>query len=196
MSERGEARARSARPRAPRGAPGRRQGGVSLLLVLVVLGVLLLAAAALLRNTETASLIAGNITFKQAALQAADIAVNEAVTDLTARADLDTTVPGTYMATRLATDANGLPANFDWSGVTSRTYGNLQLQWIVDRLCVAPLPVTNPIAQCQVNDLATTGSNKVGSPDYKSTTTYFYRVTVRARGPKNAESFVQSIVSR
>jgi type IV pilus assembly protein PilX len=176
--------------------PARRQRGVSLLLVLVVLGVLLLAAAALLRNTETASLIAGNITFKQAALQAADIAVNQAVTDLTGRADLETTAPGVYMATRLPTDANGLPTNFDWSGVSARSYGNLQLQWIVDRLCVAPLPVTNPIAQCQVNDLATTGSNKVGSPDYKSTTTYFYRVTVRARGPKNAESYVQSIVSR
>jgi hypothetical protein len=40
-----------------------RQAGVSLLLVLVVLGVLLLAGAALLRNTETAALIAGNITF-------------------------------------------------------------------------------------------------------------------------------------
>jgi len=174
----------------------RRQRGVSLLLVLVVLGVMLLAAAALLRNTETASLIAVNITFKQAALQAADIAVNQAVTDLTARANLEATAPGVYVATRLATDANGLPTDFDWSGVESRSYGNLRLQWIVDRLCVPPLPVANPVAQCQVNDLATTGSNKVGSPDYRSTTTYFYRVTVRARGPKNAESYVQSIVSR
>jgi len=177
-------------------AVAHRQRGVSLLLVLVVLGVLLLAAAALLRNTETAALIAGNITFKQAALQAADIAVNQAVTDLTHRTDFETNAPGVYVATRLAADANGLPTSFDWTGVPSQTFGNLRLQWIVDRLCVDPLPVTNPIAQCQVNDLATNGSNKVGSPDYKSTTTYFYRVTVRARGPKNAESFVQSVVSR
>jgi Tfp pilus assembly protein PilX len=175
---------------------GHRQKGVSLLLVLVVLGVLLLAAAALLRNTETAALIAGNITFKQAALQAADIAVNQAVADLASRTDLETTVPGVYVATRLATDSAGLPQGIDWSGVASQTVGTLQLQWIVDRLCEAPLPVANPIAQCQINALATTGSNKVGSPDYRSTTTYFYRVTVRARGPKNAESFVQSVVSR
>jgi type IV pilus assembly protein PilX len=174
----------------------RRQAGVALLLILIVLGVLLLAAAALLRNSETAALIAGNITFKQAALQAADIAVNQAVADLTSRADLETTVPGVYVATRLATDDNGLPESFDWSAVQSQSVGTLRLQWVVDRLCVPPLPVTNPIAQCQVNSLATTGSNKVGSPDYKSTTTYFYRVTVRARGPKNAESFVQSVVSR
>ena len=174
----------------------RRQRGVSLLLVLVVLGVLLLAAAALLRNTETAALIAGNITFKQAALQAADIAVNQAVADLTSRTDLETTVPGVYVATRLATDGNGLPQGFDWSTVHSQSVGTLRLQWVVDRLCVPPLPVTNPIAQCQINAVATTGSNKVGSPDYRSATTYFYRVTVQARGPKNAESFVQSVVSR
>jgi len=176
--------------------PAHRQRGVSLLLVLVVLGVLLLAGAALLRNTETAALIAGNITFKQAALQAADIAVNQAVADLAGRTDLETTVPGVYMASRLATDGTGLPQGVDWSGVQSRTVGTLQLQWVVDRLCEPPLPVANPIAQCQINSLATTGSNKVGSPDYRSTTTYFYRVTVRARGPKNAESFVQSVVSR
>jgi hypothetical protein len=100
------------------------------------------------------------------------------------------------VATRLAADGAGLPAGFDWSNVRAQSYGNLQLQWIVDRLCVAPLPVANPIAQCQVNTLATSGSNKVGSPDYQSATTYYYRVTVRARGPKNAESFVQTIVSR
>jgi type IV pilus assembly protein PilX len=174
----------------------RRQSGVSLLLVLVVLGVLLLSGAALLRNTETAALIAGNITFKQAALHAADIAVNRAVADLATRTDLETSVPGVYLATRMATDTTGLPAGLDWSGVPAQTVGNMQLQWVVDRLCAAPLPVTNPISQCQVNTLATSGSNKVGSPDYRSTTTYFYRVTVRATGPKNAESFVQSVVSR
>jgi Tfp pilus assembly protein PilX len=177
-------------------APARRQRGVSLLLVIVVLGVLLLAGAALLRNTETAALIAGNITFKQAAVQAADIAVNQAVADLAGRSDLETTVPGVYIATRLATDDTGLPQGIDWSGVQSRAVGTLQLQWVVDRLCEPPLPIANPIAQCQINSLATAGSNKVGSPDYRSTTTYFYRVTVRARGPKNAESFVQSVVSR
>lgn len=173
-----------------------RQRGVSLLLVLVVLGVLLMSAAALLRNTETASLIAGNIAFKQAALQAADIAVNQAITDLTNRTDFETSVEGVYQATRFAADSTGLPTGLDWSAVPSQSYGNLQLQWMIDRLCVAPLPVTNPVAQCQVNDLATNGSNKVGSPDYKSVTTYFYRITVRARGPKNAESYVQSVVSR
>jgi len=173
-----------------------RQSGVSLLLVLIVLAVLLLSAAALLRNTETASLIAGNITFKQAALQAADIAVNQAVADLAARTALDTSVPGVYVATRLATDATGLPTELDWSAVRSQRVGSVHIQWVVDRLCAGPLPVINPISQCQVNELPTAGSNKVGSPDYRSLTTYFYRVTVRVRGPKNAESFVQSVVTR
>jgi hypothetical protein len=52
--------------------PPRHQSGVILLLTLIVLVAMTLAAIALIRSVDTTNVVAGNLAFKQATLQAAD----------------------------------------------------------------------------------------------------------------------------
>jgi Tfp pilus assembly protein PilX len=56
------------------------QRGVSLIVVLIALLIISFAAAALLRSTDTATLIAGNLTFKKTALASADAGTESAIT--------------------------------------------------------------------------------------------------------------------
>jgi Tfp pilus assembly protein PilX len=59
---------------------GSAQRGVSLIVVLIALLIISFAAAALLRSTDTATLIAGNLTFKKTALASADAGTEAAIT--------------------------------------------------------------------------------------------------------------------
>lgn len=58
---------------------GSTQRGVSLIVVLIALLIISFAAAALLRSTDTATLIAGNLTFKKTALASADAGTEAAI---------------------------------------------------------------------------------------------------------------------
>ena len=55
------------------------QSGVSLIVVLIALLIISFAAAALLRSTDTATIIAGNLTFKKTALASADAGTEAAI---------------------------------------------------------------------------------------------------------------------
>jgi type IV pilus assembly protein PilX len=59
------------------------QRGVSLVVVLISLLIMSFAAVALLRSTDTATLIAGNLTFKKTALASGDAGTEDAITWLT-----------------------------------------------------------------------------------------------------------------
>lgn len=56
-----------------------RQRGISLLIVLIALVIISFAATALLRSTDTATLITGNLAFKKAALASGDAAAEQAL---------------------------------------------------------------------------------------------------------------------
>jgi hypothetical protein len=56
--------------------------------------------------------------------------------------------------------------------------------------------VTNLTAQCLTGQSQQAGSKKVGSPSYSGGTAVYYRVTVRVKGPRNSESYVQSLLSK
>jgi hypothetical protein len=56
--------------------------------------------------------------------------------------------------------------------------------------------VANLTAQCLTGQNQQSGSRRVGSPSYSGGTAVFYRVTVRVKGPRNSESFVQSLLSK
>ena len=57
----------------------RRSQGVALIFALITLVALMLGALALVRNTDTAALVLGNLGFKQDATQSADQATREAI---------------------------------------------------------------------------------------------------------------------
>lgn len=66
-------------------ASRRAQGGASLLIALVALVSLTYTGLALVRTSDTGSLVAGNFAFRQAALNAADMGIEQAIASLETR---------------------------------------------------------------------------------------------------------------
>ena len=114
---------------------------------------------------------------------------------LTALANADSAAAGVYYATRQNVDAHGLPT-VNWAGVPATTVSTFRVQYVIERLCQGATPVTNVLSQCLTTESTQDGSKKVGSPAYSGTTAVYYRVTVRVQGPRNAESYVQSLLSK
>ena len=170
-----------------------RQGGMSLLMVLVVLGISLVGALSLLRSNEVSALVAGNVSFREAATQATDIGISQGAKALEATTNFDANVANAYFATRQPEDAAGLPTTVNWGTVPSTTVGYYQVQYVAERLCQVT-PVVDPAADCMVRDGEAPGSNKAGSLVYKSPATVYYRITVRVMGPKQTAAFVQALV--
>jgi len=169
------------------------QRGMSLIIVLVVLAMVLVGALAMLRSSEVSSLVAGNVSFKEAATQATDIGISDAARALDAMTNVDSNIANVYFATRQAEDSYGLPTTVNWSVVPASAVGNYSVQHVVERLCQTT-PVTDPLADCMVRDAEAPGSNKAGSPEYKNPASVYYRITVRVTGPKSASAFVQALV--
>lgn len=65
----------------------KKQRGIVLFMALIALVVMSLAAVALIRSTDTSSLIAGNLAFKQAATTSADAGIESAITLLAGMRD-------------------------------------------------------------------------------------------------------------
>jgi type IV pilus assembly protein PilX len=173
----------------------RRQSGTSLIIVVILLVILMISALALVRSSETVGAIAGNVAFKQAATEAADTGLAAAGQWVTALANADTAVAGVYYATRQNVDVHGLPT-VNWAGVPAATVSNFRVQYVIERLCQGATPIANVVSQCLTTENTQEGSKKVGSPAYTGTTAVYYRVTVRVQGPRNAESYVQSLLSK
>lgn len=170
-----------------------KQRGVSLLIVLVVLAVTLVGSLAMLRSGEVSALVAGNVSFREAATQASDIGIADAAKALDVMANPDTSVANVYFATRQPEDVDGLPTSISWSSVPSAAVGNYTVQHVVDRLCQVT-PVTDPTGTCMVRDSESAGSNKAGSLAYKNPASVYYRITVRVIGPKGTAAYVQALV--
>src|SRR5690242_324565 len=151
-SERG---LRAARPRHQRA-----QRGVVLFIALIVLVALMLASISLVRSVDTANIIAGNLAFKQASVQAADTGIEAAVaalpTIVNTTVNTDVTPVGGppgywYYATRRDTDANGGPlatavgtspaTAIPWANVpVANTVAGNAVRIVIDRLCSATTP--------------------------------------------------------
>lgn len=114
-----------------RAAGARRERGAALFISLIALVFMLLGGLALVRSVDTSNLIAGNLAFKQATVQASDAGVAGALSLLNGSiagvseeanfpAGCNAVAPTTcrYFALRQAEDAVGVPAAVgDWSGV-------------------------------------------------------------------------------
>jgi len=133
------------------------QRGVIVFIALIALLILSLAALALLRSSDTAGVISGNLAFKQATTGAADTGAERAFGELPALAAADVDVPGKYFRLMQAVDANGVPTGIDWSavpcwntagGATAIACGDesaYRVQYVIDRLCIElPTPADSP----------------------------------------------------
>jgi len=195
----------------------RRERGVVLFIALIVLLALMLASVALVRSVDSANMIAGNLAFKQASVQAADFGIEAAAAALpniiTAGVNTDVTpTSGSpnywYFATRRATDANGAPmatpdgpgtpTAINWTSVpvAASVAGNT-VKIVIDRLCSQPTPSVEDIeVYCFYDGAADDGSRDINKAAIKSVPTVYYRVTAQVTGPRSTLSMVQAILGR
>lgn len=199
------------------------QRGVTLIIALIVLVGMTLAGIALMRSVNTANIIAGNLAFQQAATQSADAGTESAIAFLLSNSSTglqnnalvpssDPTVARGYYATR-----QNLASNQSWdewwsalspAGTFSVTFSNgtmvdaagNSVSFIIDRQCVGAGSPTSPSAGCAKSTASSVlntsiNSNDAGSGAYTLSGQVYYRITTRVLGPRNAVSYVQTIVA-
>lgn len=186
-------------------APRRRQSGVVLVISLIVLVALTLAGIALVRSTDTANIISGNMAFRMAALQAVDTGVEAAFASITGASGFAaaptvavTTSNGRYSPTLLADVApnDGVP-DVDWSGLPGTDVSGNTVRWIVERMCSTNVSAPADLeARCSVVPNALTMSFKQGElTPSANALSVAYRVTIRVEGPKNTIVVSQSVIT-
>ena len=190
-----------------------RQRGVILVIALIVLVAMTLAAIGMTRSIDTANLVAGNLSFKQSSLSAADKGIEGGFQWVLGRAgttalnDSDLTA-GYYSSrpgiepdwTNSATWVDAVYLN----GGAEDPAGNV-ISYIVHRMCTEPNTTYNGVGasgndnQCALSTptggSTTGGSMAVGSVQFQGNPQVYYRITARSQGPKNTESYVQSMVA-
>lgn len=200
----------------------RRERGVVVFISLIVLVVMTLAALGLVRSIDTATLVAGNLAFKQASLHLADIGTEAAVNELErfATTSADAVYPSgcgsngacRYYPVMQPLDSRGAPTLINWSNVAktsnitfpSTFNGNIvipsgyAIQFVVERLCSGTLPITDPASNCYATPSSDSegGSKKSGSPVFTSVGKLYYRATIRVSDAKNSETITQVILQR
>ena len=172
------------------------QKGASLIIVLVMLTVLLLGALSMARLNEASTLIAGNIAFKDSAMQASEVGISEAFNVLPTIIDEEQDQGNWYYATLVGDDAAGLPSSVDWTQTAIVKVGAFDVHYIVERQCTGTAPVVDINAQCVIKRTPTTSSAKAGLETLETAASKQYRITVFVSGPKNTKSFVQTMVVR
>ncbi len=186
--------------------PCRRQRGMVLMVVLVVLMLTFLAGTGVMRAVDTSNVMSGNYSFQQAAVQASDRAITDALTvvaNQVAGGAGNTAVNNRYLAIRdMTVDSRGIPTSINWANVScvdekgvlisdcAADTGNYRVQYVVERMCSS-----NPIfadiadirAKCEyeASDTAISASS-IGVR---------YRVLIRVRGPRGTESWFEAMVS-
>lgn len=180
------------------------QKGVVLFIALIALVAMTLGAIALYRSVDSATAISGNISYRQQGIALTNRASEEARTWLLAQTGmgaLDNNIPGEgYFASMAGVDM----LTFDWSQAktTANPPSGYTLSYVIHRLCQATGPVdpgTNPCVTATVSASAVRSvgdrAEGEGSSDASATTiTPYYRITVRALGPRNSESMSQVLM--
>ena len=192
------------------------QRGIVLIIALVVMLALALAGIALLRSTDTATTVTGNLVLKQAASSAVDRGVERAVNALwEASPMLDRTQHDTsknyYACIRgsaggcmaansavpkipdLLRSASGCAGAGLTSGLIANDAAGNTSCFVIERMCLAPGAAVG--SNCNLS----TGSFGAdpGTQHYVGLIRpgdAFYRVTVRVEGPRNTVTYAQAVL--
>lgn len=186
--------------------PNSRQRGGVLLVVLVVLVLTFLGGMSAIRAADTGNVIAGNLSFQQAAAQASDRVLTDALTVIANRVAGgagNTAVSNQYLPLRDTTvDSMGLPASITWASVPcvdekgvlvadcAAETGNYRVQYVVERMCNTNptfTDITDIRAKCEYEASDTALS--------ASTIGLRYRVLIRVRGPRGTERWFEAMVA-
>jgi Tfp pilus assembly protein PilX len=199
-------------------APQRERGTV-LIIALIVLVAMTLAGIATMRSVDTATVMAGNIAFRQSAANAADLGIQAGYVWLasnltTAVLSDDNNNPSPTSVgyfSSAATDETKWSDPNVWdnaaklNGGAADAAGN-KVWYRIERMC--------PVANCAANAICPGGSNLCGStPDsgalsregqdhFRQTSmgaftkppAIHYRVTAKAEGPRKSVTIVQTML--
>lgn len=207
-------------------ARARAEAGVVLLIALIVLVLMSLAAAAVIRSTDTGTLVAGNLAFRQATMYAGDIAVNRAVEELQSGAFTSRTYyrsafyfkdaagkPNFKDAGRIASDAIWESASvpcIDENGRATNCAsdsGNYRIQYVIERQCKSDPVLTDGEdirSKCTVDpesvaiaaaDAFAKKSGTTVPPIEAGKLDVYYRVIIRARGPRGGVNFYEAMLA-
>ena len=196
-------------PKIPMQRTPRRQRGIVLIIALTVLVAMSLAGVALMRSVDNTVVIAGNISFKQSALQGGDFGTNQAMAWLfssnqTSPPVLQDDNPSYgYSSARPGQEPDWFDAAV-WdpsSTVTANgglpdAAGNI-IRYQIHRMCTQPgLMPGEGNNECSLyfppSQKLDSGSKAVGSFQYDANFQVYYRVTTRIEGPRNNVTIVQS----
>jgi hypothetical protein len=192
----------------------RAQRGVVLFIALLVMVALSLAGIALIRSVDTATIVAGNLAFKQAAASAVDRGFEQAVEALfnpvatpnPVIADkLNDLKAQNYFASvrlkggsipeipdELQSNSAFAAAGLNTGLVPVDAAGNKSF-YVIERMCANPGPAVG--SNCNLSDIAL-GAD-AGTQHYEGLVRpgdAFYRVTVRVEGPRNTVAYAQAIL--
>jgi len=191
----------------PHRARLRRQNGVVLFVTLVVLLLVTMATLAVIRSADTSTVISGNFAFKQAATQASDRAITDALNNLQNYVVANGgNIPGpnAYSDVRLApVDGRGIPTAINWTNVASASETgspcdgtNYCVRYFVERQCGASPDLADPKdikAKCAYE--VRIPANPTAIPPVAEQIAVFYRVIVRVDGPRNTLGYYETMLS-
>ena len=186
----------------------RQQRGAVLFITLVVMILMTLAGIAAVRATDTGAVIAGNFAFKQAATQASDRAITDALNNL---ANISTggsgnsNIANRYYSTRQTPlDSLGIPTAINWANVQcsdetgaavnncDTATGTYRVQYVIERQCGSDPTLNNPTDIKTKCDYEVRAPAAAGPPAVTEKIAVRYRVIIRARGPRDATGSMKS----
>lgn len=199
-----------------------RQRGAVLFFTLIALVVMTLAAIALVRSVDTASLISGNLAFKQSATSSGDNGIEAAMAVLDQPANpvnsnLNVSAPasGYYNSLNRAIDlttlawdnTNSVLVDGDpqTAGAQANDPAGNSVRYIIQRVCLHPSAAAATLASgatipvsttnCSLTDATDTSSKQVKEDAPPSGAgSPIYRITARVAGPRNTVSYTQGFV--
>lgn len=188
----------------------RRERGVMLVIALIVLVAMTLAGLGMMRSVDTASIIAGNIGFKQSTVSGADGATQFAIATLqgiVTTSDMDDNAAVGYSAHVQIPDPDWSDSSV-WAakGVQlnngNRDVAGNRLSYAIERLCTCSgrkpgdtcaAGGPNYCASTNLN-VTGTGTSKANANSFTSLAKTHYRITVLAEGPRNSRTVLQTVL--
>jgi type IV pilus assembly protein PilX len=181
------------------------QKGVALFIAMIALVVLLIAAVALIRSTDTAQLISGNLAVKRDLTHESELAVQVALNNFSGGLATEASrwsplAAAQYFSSVLPSNAMGIPTalvNLPTTGESGIFTNNVTYSYMIDRMC--PSDGSPDIQHCITgNSTADTGGNarnptlNGGGGTPSSNKTVVYRISVRVTDPRQTQSYFQT----
>jgi Tfp pilus assembly protein PilX len=185
----------------------RAQRGTMLIIALIVLVAMTLAGIATMRSVDTATLMAGNIAFRQSALNAADQGVQAGFAQLQGKTTSTLSNDGAfagYVSNSPAvepdwTNDNSWAGSAKVNGGAPDAAGNV-VEFVIHRLCTlanaAPTATNNRCGSTvSTAKLSREGEDnfRLSGQEFSSQLQVQYRITARAVGPRRSIAIVQML---